>query len=265
VGDGALDELASRAGRHGAGRGGGQVRGLAPEALLLRARSARTRSASTRDEPDPQTLRRWAEEAEDAARAVPGVTNSEGGSASAGRGVVALRHQPRLQRRLCGDQPRRSAQRCSPVQDSGLQRDLFLAQRAPSVRRGPPSPAAIGREAGERTVARVDPGRVKSGTYAIVLDPRVGSSLIGHLLGAMSGSAIARRASFLLDKDGAQIFDSAMRGSARIPHRLETRVPRSRPFDGRGAADRPAQSGREGPPDRLGDGLSAACRRASWA
>lgn len=113
--------------------------------------------------------------------------------------------------------------------DSGMQRDY--AWRSARHIADLPTPAEIGREAGQRTVARVNPGRVKSGTYPIVFDPRVGSSLVGHLLGAMSGSAIARRASFLLDKDGAQIFNAAITIS-EDPLRL--RGPRSRPFDGEG-------------------------------
>jgi PmbA protein len=77
--------------------------------------------------------------------------------------------------------------------------------------------------------ARLDPGRVKSGMMPVVFDPRVGSSLVGHLLGAIAGSAIARRASFLLDKDGAQIFDS---GVTITDDPLRRRGLRSRPFDG---------------------------------
>ena len=40
----------------------------------------------------------------------------------------------------------------------------------------------------------------------VVFDPRVGSSLIGHLAGAITGSSIARKTSFLLGKRGEQIF-----------------------------------------------------------
>ncbi|MEO0032555.1 MAG: hypothetical protein RIS94_2313, partial [Pseudomonadota bacterium] len=84
---------------------------------------------------------------------------------------------------------------------------------------------------GTRAVRRLNPGRVKSGPAPVVFDPRVGGSLVGHLLGAISGSAIARRASFLLDKDGAQIFDSAVTISEDP---LRQRGLRSRPFDGEG-------------------------------
>lgn len=227
LGDSALDELASRAVDMARAAPADKFAGLAPEDMLLRTGVADLDLVDA-DEPDPQTLRRWAEEAEDAARSVPGVTNSEGGSASAGRGVVALATSHGFSGAYGATSHGRSASVLAGT-DSGMQRDYFWrsARHAADL----PSPAEIGREAGERTVARVNPGRVKSGTYPIVFDPRVGSSLIGHLLGAMSGSAIARRASFLLEKDGAQIFDTAITISEDP---LRRRGPRSRPFDGEG-------------------------------
>jgi PmbA protein len=65
----------------------------------------------------------------------------------------------------------------------------------------------------------------------VVFDPRVGGSLIGHLVGAMSGSAIARRASFLLDREDEQLFDGAV---TLTDDPLRPRGLRSRPFDGEG-------------------------------
>jgi PmbA protein len=67
----------------------------------------------------------------------------------------------------------------------------------------------------------------------VVFDPRVGGSLVGHLMGAMSGGAIARRSSFLLDRLGEQLFDAGIT-IAEDPLRL--RGLRSRPFDGEGLA-----------------------------
>ena len=65
----------------------------------------------------------------------------------------------------------------------------------------------------------------------MVFDPRVGGSLIGHLIGAMTGAAIARRASFLLDREDKVLFDPAV-VIADDPLRL--RGLRSHPFDGEG-------------------------------
>jgi PmbA protein len=92
-------------------------------------------------------------------------------------------------------------------------------------------PAELGRTAGERAVARLNPGRLKSGPMPVVLDPRVSGSLIGHLLGAMSGAAIARKASFLVGRLEETLFDSAIliADNPTIQRGL-----RSRPFDGEG-------------------------------
>ena len=99
-----------------------------------------------------------------------------------------------------------------------------------------PSPAQIGRSAGERAVARLDPGRMPSKAVPVVFDPRVGSSLVGHLVGAMSGPSIARRASFLLGRLEEDLFPAGIR-ILEEPHRR--RGLHSRPFDGEGLASRP--------------------------
>jgi PmbA protein len=65
----------------------------------------------------------------------------------------------------------------------------------------------------------------------VLFDPRVSSSLLGHFSGAISGSSIARKTSFLLDKLGQQVFAS---GVTMIDDPLRLRGLRSRPFDGEG-------------------------------
>jgi len=91
--------------------------------------------------------------------------------------------------------------------------------------------AEIGRKAGERAVARLDPKRPKPGRYPVLFDPRVSSTLLGHFSGAITGSSIARKTSFLQDKLGAQVFGS---GVTIIDDPLRLRGLRSRPFDGEG-------------------------------
>jgi PmbA protein len=95
------------------------------------------------------------------------------------------------------------------------------------------APEAIGRLAGERTVARLNPGKLASGTMPILFDPRVGGSLIGALLGAMSGPGIARKTSFLLGREDELLFDPAV-VIVDDPHR--PRGLKSKPFDGEGVA-----------------------------
>lgn len=93
-------------------------------------------------------------------------------------------------------------------------------------------PAAdIGRRAGERAVARLNPRRPKPDKYPILFDPRVSGTLLGHFSGAISGSSIARKTSFLQDKLGQAVFGS---GVTIIDDPLRPRGLRSRPFDGEG-------------------------------
>jgi len=89
----------------------------------------------------------------------------------------------------------------------------------------------IGQRAGERAVARLNPGKLASGPMPVLFDPRVGSSMLGHLIGAITGSAIARRTSFLLEKLGQRVFAA---GITVRDDPLRPRGLRSRPFDGEG-------------------------------
>jgi PmbA protein len=177
---------------------------------------------------DPGTLKARALEAEDAARAVAGVTNSEGGGASASRGIWALATSHGFAGAYAVTSHSVSASVLAG--DAGaMERDY--AHHSARHARLLESAAEVGRRAGERAVARLNPGGVNSGTMPVVLDPRVGSGLLGHLSGAISGSAITRKTSFLLDALGTQIFARGIR-IFDDPHR--PRGLRSRPFDGEG-------------------------------
>ncbi len=178
--------------------------------------------------PSPQDLRDLALAAEEAARAVPGVTNSEGGGASASRSIWALATSTGFAGAYATTSYGVSA---SVVAGEGgaMQRDY--AYHSARRRDRLTDPVTIGREAGERAAARVGPGRLASGPMTVVFDPRVGSSLIGHLVGAIGGSAITRRTSFLLEALGTRILPDilSVRDDPHRPHGL-----RSRPFDGEG-------------------------------
>lgn len=227
LGDGALDELASRAVAMARLAPSDRFAGLAPQDLLLRG-AIPDLDLDDPAERSPAQLRRLAEEAEDAARAVPGVTNSEGGGASAGRGLFALATSHGFSGAYAASSHSLSA---SVVAGEGSTMQRDYAWRSTRHAADLLSPEAIGREAGERAVARLNPGRVKSAAMPVVFDPRVAGSLIGHLIGAMSGAAIARRASFLLDRDGQKLFDGAV---TILDDPLRPRGLRSRPFDGEG-------------------------------
>jgi len=206
-----------------------QWAGLAPEDRLMTG-PIPDLDLQDADDPAPATLKQTALAAEDAARAVPGVTNSEGGGASASRVAWALATSHGFAGAYATTSHSVSA---SVLAGNGgaMQRDY--GHRSARHRAHLPSPETIGREAGERAVARLNPGKVASGPMPVLFDPRVGASLIGHLTGAISGAAIARGTSFLLGKLGEQIFASGIEivDDPLRPHGL-----RSRPFDGEGLA-----------------------------
>ena len=227
--DAALDELAARAVAMARSAPEDPYAGLAPEELLTRGPFPALDLEDTA-EPTPSALRALAEAAEDAARAVPGVTNSEGGGASAGRGLFAMATSHGFAGAYASTSRGLSASVVAG-EGSGMQRDY--GWRSAHHGADLPTPREIGQLAGNRAVARLGPGRLKSGTMPVVFDPRVGGSLVGHLIGAMAGSSIARRSSFLLDRLGEQLFDSGI-SVVEEPHR--PRGLRSRPFDGEGLA-----------------------------
>ena len=201
--------------------------GLAPEERLLRGTPPALDLADDAAA-SPAALRELALRAEEAARAVPGVTNSEGGGASASASTWALA----TSHGFCGGYATTGYGLSASViagTGSGMQRDYgFHSARHLAMLE---APEAVGRRAGERAVARLDPGRVDSGAMPVVFDPRVGAGLLGHLSGAIAGPAIARRTSFLLDALGTQVFAAGVT-IADDPHRPHGL--RSRPFDGEG-------------------------------
>jgi PmbA protein len=97
------------------------------------------------------------------------------------------------------------------------------------------SPAAIGRHAAQRAVSRLAPRQVATGEYPVLFAADVARSLVGHLLGAVSGGALYRRASFLLDSAGTQLFPGWF-SIEETP--LLQRGLRSAAFDAEGVATR---------------------------
>jgi PmbA protein len=227
----ALDELAARAIDMARAAPEDAYAGLAPAELLSHGPWPELDLIDPA-EPHPATLRTMAEEAEDAARSVAGVTNSDGATASAGTGVFALATSHGFSGAYGSTNHSISA---SVVGGEGGAKQRDNAWRSAHHGADLPSPAEIGRLAGTRTVAKLGSGKMKSGALPVLFDPRISSSLVGHLLGAITGNAIARRSSFLLDKLGEQIFAPGTL-IAENPH--TPRGLRSRPFDGEGLATR---------------------------
>ncbi len=93
------------------------------------------------------------------------------------------------------------------------------------------SPEDIGASAAARAVARAGATRPKTGTWPVLFDERVAASLIGHLVQAINGSAIARGSSWLRDAMDSQVLPAGL-SLIEDPHRPRTAA--SRLFDGEG-------------------------------
>ncbi len=204
-----------------------QWAGLAPADRLL---TGAIPDLDTDDGKDPsaEALRDMAMTAEDAARAVPGVTNSEGGGASAGRAVTALATSTGFRG---GKKSTSYGSSASVLAGEGgdMQRDYawHSARHYADLE----DAAIIGTRAGQRAIGRLNPIKLETAAMPILFDPRIGSSLIGHLVGAITGSAITRGTSFLKDALGTQVFGSHI---TIIDDPLRPRGLRSRSFDGEG-------------------------------
>jgi PmbA protein len=183
-------------------------------------------------EPAADILIERAKAVEGAAMAVAGITNSEGGGASFGRSEVALATSEGFFGRYAGTSHGVGVAVLAG-EGTAMERDYdsVSARHAADLE----SAEAIGRRAGERTIARLNPRRAKSKAVPVVFEPRVAAGLLGHFAGAISGASIARGVSFLKDRLDKDVF---ARGMVVIddPHRL--RGLRSKPFDGEGVRNR---------------------------
>jgi PmbA protein len=227
----ALDQLAARAVAMARTTPEDPYCGLAPAELL--AKSFPNLDLEDPHEPSSERLVELARTCEGAARAVKGITNSEGASAGWGRGAVALVTSGGF----AGSYATTNISVSVSViagEGTGMERDYDFA----SARHGGDlgDPQEVGRNAANLALKRLNARRVKSQSVPVVFDPRVSNSLLGHLAGAINGVSIARGTSFLKDKMGQRVFAPGIR-IVDDPHIV--RGVRSKPFDGEGVANRP--------------------------
>lgn len=184
-------------------------------------------------EPSAEDLIARAAEAEEAALAVPGVTNSEGADAAWGRVRIALATSTGF----AGAYVRTShSLSCTALAGEGTAMERDYEWSSVVHLEDLEDPATIGRRAAEKAVARLNPRRPRTARLPVVYDPRVASSLLGHLAGAINGAAVARGTSFLRDRLGTQVLPKGMTVRDDPTRR---RGLRSRPFDGEGMAGAP--------------------------
>jgi PmbA protein len=200
--------------------------GLASEDLL--AKTWPNLDLADTAEPDAEALIARARAAEDAAREVPGVTNSEGADSGCSKSQVMLATSEGFSGGYAASRFSVSASVLAGA-DTAMERDYDWSSACFEADLDPPE--QIGRQAGERAVRRLNPRKARSGQVPIVYDPRVSGGLLRHFAGAISGPAIARGTSFLKDRLGKSVFASGI-AVVDDPHR--PRGLRSRPFDGEG-------------------------------
>ncbi len=184
-------------------------------------------------EPSVGRLVERAAAAEDAALAVTGITNSEGGEASWSTHCMTL-----VTSNGFAASYKRSSFSVSAAVLAGegqdMERDYAWSHTVHET--DLEDPATVGREAAERAVRRLNPRRPASAAVPVVFDPRVSGSLVGHLASALNGTLIARGTSFLKDRLDTQVFARGI-DIRDAPHR--SRGLKSKPFDAEGLATRP--------------------------
>jgi PmbA protein len=183
--------------------------------------------------PGAGRFREMALECEAAALGVKGVTNSGGASAGYGASgaVLVTSHGFSGAYKRSGFSISASA-----IAGAGtsMERDYDYSSRVYFSDLS--DAAAIGKNAGERAVRRLNPGKLETGLQTIVVDPRVARSMAGHLSGAINGLAVARKTSFLREFMGCQILP---KGFHVTDNPLVKRRGASRPFDGEGVRGQP--------------------------
>ena len=228
IDDDALQQLAQRAVDMASATPADRFCGFAPQELL--ADSWPDLDLADDYEPSADELRDMALACEAEARSHAGITNSEGAGASWGRGTTALA----TSHGFAGSYTSTSfSMSCSAIGGTGDAMEGDYASHSTRYMADLDSPQAIGNRTAERTLARLNPRKMKSTKTHVVFDQRISASLLGHLAGAISGTSIARGTSFLRDDMGKQIMAKTIQ-VIDDPH--IQRGLRSTAFDGEGVA-----------------------------
>ena len=190
---------------------------------------------------EPEQAVEIARECETAGLALdPRLTNSEGASLSTQRGVRVFGNSHGF---LAGFPSTSHSLSCALLAKSGadMQRDQWysVARNAADLQAGP----AIGRRAAERALARLGAQRLRTRRASVLFSAEMARGLYAHFIGAIRGGSQYRRASFLLDAAGTQVFPQFLQLQER-PH-----LPRalaSSNFDSEGVATRDRELVRDG-------------------
>lgn len=204
--------------------------GLADEAQIFRGELPNI-DIFDPTEPAAEDLIRRAQETEDAARAVTGVSNSEGAEASWSTNEVSLAASNGFSATYAIS---RHGLGVSVIAGEGTHMERDYAFSSTVFAEDLDDPAETGRLAGERAVKRLNPKKASTCQAPVVFDPRVSNSIVGHFSSAINGAAISRGTSFLKDHMGKAVFGPHIT-ITDDPHR--SRGLRSKPFDAEGLAN----------------------------
>jgi PmbA protein len=179
-------------------------------------------------DPDPAALESAALRAEAAALSVDGVSQVQSASAGYSRRRIHLA----ATNGFSGGYARSShGLSCVAITGEGLKMERDYYGESRTYASDMPEPEEIGRIAAERTIARAGARKPPTGAFPVVYHERIASGLIGHLLSAVNGTAIARGASWARDLLGQQVLPA---GLTLTEDPLRPRIGGSRPFDAEG-------------------------------
>ena len=225
----ALQELVERAVAMAKAATEDEYAALAPKDRL--ATQLRALDLEDAAERSTETLLADCMKAEEAALEREGITNSEGAEASASRYEMALATSDGFAQNYATTQHSLSV--CVLAgEGTGMERDYdySMARFAADLK----APEAIGAQAADYTLRRMNPRKVETQQVPVVFAPRVARSLLNSFTGAISGSAVARGTSFLKGKMGEKLFADNVR-IIDDPHRLRGLA--SKPYDAEGVAN----------------------------
>lgn len=135
----------------------------------------------------------------------PAISNSEGASVTAQHSQFMLANS----RGFLGGYPySRHSLWVAPIAKQGqdMQRDDWYSSERDSARLA--DPEALGRYAAQRALARLGARKLSTRTCPVLFEAPLATGLLGSLVQALSGGALYRRSSFLLDSLGQQVLAS---------------------------------------------------------
>ena len=146
-----------------------------------------------------------AKQAEQVALANPKIKSSDGGYFSSRYGIYMYGNSLGMLQGYCASSHSLS---CSVIaeQNGQMERNYaYTSSRDISELR---SPSWVGEQSAQRTISHLGAQQIATMQAPVLFCPEVAVGLIGHLVGAISGGAIYRKSSFLLDSIGKSVFPS---------------------------------------------------------